>query len=121
MDAKNHHLHKPVMIGEIQADGQFQIVWKTDGPVEPLPEGPGPRPEVAGQARQPGVEGEVVDPGPGDREDQRRDQDVERRADGDIVISCLRYTSSPGRRGFDSDSASVVITTQDGSSQFKSR
>jgi len=47
--------------------------------------------------------------------------DVERRADGDIVISCLRYTSSPGRRGFDSDSASVVITTQDGSSQFKSR
>jgi len=27
----NHHLSKPVLIGEIQGDGQFQIVWKTDG------------------------------------------------------------------------------------------
>jgi urea transport system substrate-binding protein len=26
---KNHHLSKPVMIGEIQADGQFSIVYKT--------------------------------------------------------------------------------------------
>jgi urea transport system substrate-binding protein len=26
---RNHHLSKPVMIGEIQADGQFNIVWKT--------------------------------------------------------------------------------------------
>ncbi|MGQ9370098.1 urea ABC transporter substrate-binding protein [Azospirillum sp. A39] len=26
----NHHLSKPVMIGEIQADGQFQIVSQTD-------------------------------------------------------------------------------------------
>jgi urea transport system substrate-binding protein len=25
----NHHLSKPVMIGEIQANGQFQIVWHT--------------------------------------------------------------------------------------------
>jgi urea transport system substrate-binding protein len=25
----NHHLSKPVMIGEIQADGQFDIVWQT--------------------------------------------------------------------------------------------
>jgi urea transport system substrate-binding protein len=25
----NHHLSKPVMIGEIRADGQFDIVWKT--------------------------------------------------------------------------------------------
>jgi urea transport system substrate-binding protein len=33
MDAKNHHLHKPVFIGEIKADGQFKIVWKTDGPI----------------------------------------------------------------------------------------
>jgi urea transport system substrate-binding protein len=33
MDAKNHHLHKPVYIGEIKADGQFQIVWKTEGPI----------------------------------------------------------------------------------------
>ena len=33
MDAKNHHLHKPVLIAEVQADGQFDIVWNTEGPV----------------------------------------------------------------------------------------
>ena len=33
MDAKNHHLHKPVVIGEIQEDGQFEVVWKTEGPI----------------------------------------------------------------------------------------
>ncbi len=27
----NHHLTKPVLIGEIQADGQFDVVWKTKG------------------------------------------------------------------------------------------
>jgi urea transport system substrate-binding protein len=25
----NHHITKPVLIGEIQADGQFDVVWKT--------------------------------------------------------------------------------------------
>ncbi|WP_281646292.1 urea ABC transporter substrate-binding protein [Parendozoicomonas sp. Alg238-R29] len=29
----NHHLTKPVLIGEIQDDGQFEIVWKTSGGV----------------------------------------------------------------------------------------
>lgn len=29
----NHHLTKPVLIGEIQEDGQFETVWKTSGPV----------------------------------------------------------------------------------------
>ena len=29
----NHHLSKPVMIGEILPDGQFEIVWQTDGPI----------------------------------------------------------------------------------------
>jgi len=33
MDAKNHHLHKPVVIGEIQENGQFDVVWKTKGPI----------------------------------------------------------------------------------------
>ncbi len=33
MDNENHHLHKPVFIGEIKADGQFKVVWKTKGPV----------------------------------------------------------------------------------------
>ena len=27
----NHHLTKPVFIGEIKGDGQFDVVWKTDG------------------------------------------------------------------------------------------
>ncbi len=27
----NHHITKPVLIGEIQADGQFSIVWQTPG------------------------------------------------------------------------------------------
>jgi urea transport system substrate-binding protein len=33
MDAANHHLHKPVVIGEIQEDGQFEVVWQTKGPI----------------------------------------------------------------------------------------
>jgi len=40
MDPKNHHLHKPVFIGEIQADGQFSVVWKTPGPVRANPWSP---------------------------------------------------------------------------------
>jgi len=27
----NHHITKPVLIGEIQADGQFETVWQTEG------------------------------------------------------------------------------------------
>jgi urea transport system substrate-binding protein len=30
----NHHLSKPVMIGEIQATGQFDIVWQTKAPIK---------------------------------------------------------------------------------------
>ena len=30
----NHHLSKPVMIGEIQANGQFETVWQTKGPIK---------------------------------------------------------------------------------------
>lgn len=37
MDGKNHHLHKPVYIGEIEESGQFKIVWKTEGPVRAEP------------------------------------------------------------------------------------
>ncbi len=40
MDTKNHHLHKPVFIGEIKADGQFNVVWKTPGPVRANPWSP---------------------------------------------------------------------------------
>jgi urea transport system substrate-binding protein len=40
MDEKNHHLHKPVFIGEVQASGQFQVVWKTEGPIRAMPWSP---------------------------------------------------------------------------------
>jgi len=40
MDEKNHHLHKPVFIGEVKADGQFNVVWKTPGPVRAQPWSP---------------------------------------------------------------------------------
>ena len=40
MDKSNHHLHKPVMIGEVRADGQFDVVWKTKGPIRAQPWSP---------------------------------------------------------------------------------
>ncbi len=40
MDEKNHHLHKAVFIGEVKADGQFNVVWKTKGPVRAAPWSP---------------------------------------------------------------------------------
>ncbi len=40
MDETNHHLHKPVMIGEIQGNGQFNVVWKTKGPIRAQPWSP---------------------------------------------------------------------------------
>ena len=40
MDATNHHLHKPVYIGEVRADGQFNVVWKTKEAVRAQPWSP---------------------------------------------------------------------------------
>jgi len=40
MDATNHHLHKPVMIGEIKADGQFSVVYKSKAPIRAQPWSP---------------------------------------------------------------------------------
>jgi urea transport system substrate-binding protein len=40
MDEKNHHLHKPVFIGEVKADGQFNVVWKTPAPIQAKPWSP---------------------------------------------------------------------------------
>ena len=40
MDAKNHHLHKPVMIGEIRKDGQFNVVYKTPKTIAAQPWSP---------------------------------------------------------------------------------
>ncbi|MDR0633610.1 MAG: urea ABC transporter substrate-binding protein [Azoarcus sp.] len=40
MDKTNHHLHKPVFIGEVRADGQFDVVWKTRSPIRAQPWSP---------------------------------------------------------------------------------
>ncbi len=40
MDKTNHHLHKPVFIGEIRADGQFNVVWKSKGLIRAQPWSP---------------------------------------------------------------------------------
>ncbi len=40
MDKTNHHLHKPVMIAEIRADGQFDVVFQTKGPIRAQPWSP---------------------------------------------------------------------------------
>jgi len=40
MDLTNHHLHKPVFIGEIRSDGQFTVVWKTSAPIRAQPWSP---------------------------------------------------------------------------------
>lgn len=40
MDETNHHLHKPVMIGEIRGDGRFDIVYKTPTAIKAEPWSP---------------------------------------------------------------------------------
>ncbi|KDP85703.1 urea ABC transporter substrate-binding protein [Cupriavidus basilensis] len=37
---ENHHLYKPVMIGEVKGDGQFTVVWKTPKAVRAQPWSP---------------------------------------------------------------------------------
>ena len=49
MDATNHHLHKPVMIGEIEGNGQFNVVWQTEEPVRAQPWSP----FIAGNDKKP--------------------------------------------------------------------
>ncbi|MGA1622946.1 MAG: urea ABC transporter substrate-binding protein [Synechocystis sp.] len=33
----NHHISKTVRIGEVNDEGLFNIVWSTDGPIDPVP------------------------------------------------------------------------------------
>lgn len=40
MDETNHHLHKPVLIGEVREDGQFDVVWQTTEPIRAQPWSP---------------------------------------------------------------------------------
>ncbi len=37
IDPKNQHTWKTVRIGQIQSDGQFKILWSSEGPVQPEP------------------------------------------------------------------------------------
>jgi len=37
ISALNNHLWKPLHIGQIQADGQFKIIWSKTEPIRPLP------------------------------------------------------------------------------------
>jgi len=37
VDGSNHHISKPGLIGQINADNQFDVVWKSDGPIQPDP------------------------------------------------------------------------------------
>ncbi|GAA5234641.1 urea ABC transporter substrate-binding protein [Verticiella sediminum] len=47
----NHHLHKPVMIGEIRDDGQFDVVWSTPEVVRAQPWSP----YIPGNEKKPDV------------------------------------------------------------------
>jgi urea transport system substrate-binding protein len=37
VNGENHHIAKTGLIGQINASNQFDIVWKSDGPIEPDP------------------------------------------------------------------------------------
>jgi len=37
LNGDNHHISKEGHIGQINADNQFDIVWSSDGPIEPDP------------------------------------------------------------------------------------
>jgi urea transport system substrate-binding protein len=37
MDFSNHHLQRPIRLGRIRADGQFDLVWESEGPLRALP------------------------------------------------------------------------------------
>jgi urea transport system substrate-binding protein len=37
MDDKINHLAKSAMIGEIKPDGQFNVIWKSQGLIAPQP------------------------------------------------------------------------------------
>ncbi len=37
LDAANHHLHKPAMLGRLEADGAIKILWRSSGLIAPEP------------------------------------------------------------------------------------
>ena len=73
----NHHITKPVYIGEIRGDGQFDVVWKTKGLV----------PGDAWSDYLPGSKDLIVRLGQAQvRQLQHRDQEVRRqRRDAELT------------------------------------
>jgi len=53
----NHHLWKPVMIGEVRADGQFNVVWRTKTTIRAQPWSP----YVPGNEGKPDVVSSIPD------------------------------------------------------------
>jgi urea transport system substrate-binding protein len=45
VDDDTQHTWRPVYVGQIRADGQFQLVWKSEKPIRPIPY-PSSRPKV---------------------------------------------------------------------------
>ena len=37
MDFSNHHLQRQIRLGRIRADGQFDLVWESEGPLRAIP------------------------------------------------------------------------------------
>ena len=85
----NHHITKPVFIGEIKGNGQFDVVWKTPGLVAGDAWSKELR-RLQGPDRRLGQQ-EV-------RQLQHQDQQVRRSG---LLISCLnRIRQKPGRRRY---------------------
>ena len=40
MDFKNHHVQRPIRLGRIRADGQFDVIWESEGPLQAIPFNP---------------------------------------------------------------------------------
>ncbi|KAF0224546.1 MAG: ABC-type branched-chain amino acid transport system periplasmic [Rhodospirillaceae bacterium] len=49
VDASNNHLHKPCLLGRMQADGTIAIVWRSSGLIAPEPGAPTPVPALAAE------------------------------------------------------------------------
>ena len=84
----NHHITKPVLIGEIQADGQFEVVWQTDGLV------PGDAwSDFLPESKM--IEADWTAP-INVRQLQHRDQDLRRRRRGPVSLATASRTGEGG-------------------------
>ena len=101
MDAENHHLHKPVYIGEVKADGQFHVVWKTDGPIKAQawsPYIPDDKGKIANWLYPVGLR-------------QLHGGEVRRRSGHGVEVTADRANqrrTTPGRRGHDTQKTAVA-------------